>query len=107
MIRCKFLYLKYFEVDEQTVINELIRIIVHLCRTDAYFLKRLKMTKDRKIVNSDWQDKYFGGKHNVYGTCLMKVRDEKLYNSKLIDCSDMQYDEFKEYEEEINEEEEK
>lgn len=71
--------LEYFEVDESIVIKELINIIIERCKTDQKFLSRLKKTKDRKILNSDYTDKYFGNKKNIYGKCLMKVRNEKLY----------------------------
>ena len=74
--------LEYFEVDESVVINELINIIIERCKTDQKFLSRLKKTKDRKILNSDYVDKYFGDKKNIYGKCLMKVRDEKMYEQK-------------------------
>lgn len=74
--------LEYFEVDESIVINELINIIIERCKTDQKFLSRLKKTKDRKILNSDYVDKYFGDKKNIYGKCLMKVRDEKMYEQK-------------------------
>lgn len=75
--------LEYFEVDESTVISELINIIIERCKTDQKFLSRLKKTKDRKILNSDYVDKYFGDRKNVYGKCLMKVRDEKLYDKNI------------------------
>lgn len=74
--------LEYFEVDESIVINELMNIIIERCKTDRNFLSRLKKTKDRKILNSDYVDKYFGNKKNIYGKCLMKVRDEKLYEQR-------------------------
>lgn len=76
------LCLEYFEVDEKTVINELINVIIYLCNSDQKFLSTLKKTKDRKIINNDYVDKYFGDKKNIYGKCLMKVRDEKLYERK-------------------------
>ena len=71
--------LEYFEVEESTVINELINIIIERCKTDQKFLSTLKKTKDRTIINSDYTDKYFGDKRNIYGKCLMKVRNEKMY----------------------------
>lgn len=74
--------LEYFEVDESIVINKLMNIIIERCKTDQKFLSRLKKTKDRKILNSDYVDKYFGAKKNIYGKCLMKVRDEKLYEQE-------------------------
>lgn len=73
--------LEYFEVDEKKVLNELIKIIIQKCREDPIFLKVLKNTKDRKIINTDFYDSYFGFSRNFYGKCLMKVRNEKLYIS--------------------------
>lgn len=71
--------LEYFEVSEGYVITELIKIIIDRCKTDKRFLLMLKKTKDRKIIYSDYADKYFGGTKNMYGKCLMKVRNEQMY----------------------------
>lgn len=81
MIRLKDLQLglKYFEIEEKEVIDTLMKVIIHQCETDPLFLSKLKKTKDRKIIYNDYADKYFGGTRNIYGLCLMKVRDERLY----------------------------
>jgi len=74
--------LKYFEVDEKEVIKTLIDVIIYLCKTDKLYLSVLKKTRNRKLIYSDYGDKYFGGTKNIYGQCLMKVRNEKLYKQE-------------------------
>lgn len=73
------LCLKYFESSEKEVVNTLIQVIIKQCREDPLFLSTLRKTRRRKIINNDYNDKYFGAPRNIYGQCLMKVRDEKLY----------------------------
>lgn len=67
-----------FEVREEYVYTELIRCIVALCNLPL-FRKALERTKTLYIQNHDNTDKYFAYPHNVYGECLMIVRDYKLY----------------------------
>lgn len=71
--------LEYFEVSEKQVIHELLKAIVQKCLNNVLFLDTLKATDYRIIINSDYYDDYFGYRQNIYGKCLMKVRDEKLY----------------------------
>ena len=71
--------LEYFEISENEVIKTLVNTIVNRCRLDQRFLSLLTKTRDRRIINNDYFDKYFGGNRNIYGRCLMTVRNKKMY----------------------------
>ena len=72
---------KPFEIDESFVLRVLLQIIVLLCKNDDNFIQTLLKTRSRIIINNDYEDVYFGNPRNMYGKCLMKVRDEYLYRT--------------------------
>ena len=72
---------KPFEIDESFVLRVLLQIIVLLCKNDDNFIQTLLKTQSRIIINNDYEDVYFGNPRNMYGKCLMKVRDEYLYRT--------------------------
>lgn len=67
---------EYFEVDEKVVVREVLKVLRRLYDEDEVWRELLMRTKGRKVKWSDEYDVYFGGKRNVYGKCLMIVRDE-------------------------------
>ena len=79
-LRKKSYDIQYFERDEKSVIEGLVRSIVKLCIKDEKFKNKLIKTGDRFIYNNDYRDSYFGFRDNMYGKCLMCVRDRKYYN---------------------------
>lgn len=89
---------EYFETDEKTVIRELIKIIIRKCKEVPAFLESLLRTGGRQILYFDRFDYYFGNRRNIYGKCLMRVRDNKLYsivmikNDKVLGLDDMDVD---------------
>ena len=73
------LCLEYFEVDEKYIISVLLQVITMQCKTDKKFLETLLSTSDLPIINDDYEDRYFGRTKNIYGKCLMKVRNERRW----------------------------
>ena len=72
--------LQYFERSEKEVIEALVHNIIKLCIKDERFKNILIKTSNKFIHNNDYKDKYFGCESNVYGKCLMYVRDRKFYS---------------------------
>ena len=73
------LCLEYFEVEEKYIIKVLLQVITELCIKDKKFLETLLSTEVLPIINDDYADKYFGRTKNIYGKCLMKVRNERRW----------------------------
>lgn len=66
-----------FEVPNEYVCIELLRCIIAMCAYSKFRIA-LENTRHKTILNYD-NDNYFGVPNNVYGKCLMIVRDYKLY----------------------------
>lgn len=69
------LSLEKFEVSESEAHDILMEIIDVKYKDDYSFSSTLRKTKDRKIMNYDYSDYYFGHPRNVYGKALMKYRE--------------------------------
>ena len=72
----KRLSLEKFEITEEECFNILMEIIDVKYNTDLNFKIRLNKTKNKKIMNYDFSDFYFGHPNNIYGIALMKYRDK-------------------------------
>lgn len=74
--------LEYFEISVRDVVLVLLQVLREKCLNDKTFLSKLKRTRRKVIINNDYIDPFFGHPKNIYGRCLMKVREEFIKRKK-------------------------
>lgn len=74
---------KLFEVSTERVLTILAEIIVKKYKDDVAFRKELMSIVNKKIVNLDFKDPYFGYKRNKYGKFL------QAFKNKMTKCMTM------------------